>query len=295
MDIKVISGKNSNVWKYVFSDYQYIVEAVLYRYKTFKERTVICCSVQSGCPVGCVFCGTGRKFIKNLSSEEIIFQIKYILTDKKIPVDEIKRFQIMFMSMGEPMLNWDSVEEAIRKLHQLYPSAELLISTIGLKNQKILKRIINVSKEINKIGIQFSIHDYTDEKRDRLIPYRYKLSLDEISRYGQNWYLATGRHPYLNYIVTPENSSKLATLKLRQKFDPKVFYFTLSVLCEINKQKQLRIKEKIELINKLYQKLLSLGFNLRIFNPAGQDDIGGGCGQLWFVQEKLKNMRAKND
>jgi 23S rRNA (adenine2503-C2)-methyltransferase len=63
----------------------------------------------SGCPVGCTFCGTGKKFICNLTAEEIVQQIVEVLTDKGIEHDinsRCEKFQIMFMSMGEPMLNW---------------------------------------------------------------------------------------------------------------------------------------------------------------------------------------------
>lgn len=119
MDCKVFESSEGNVWKYVFTSEDVVAEAVLYRYKDFYDRTVICCSTQSGCPVGCKFCGTGNKFIRNLTADEIIYQIHHILEDKNI-VDvnrRGRRFQIMFMSMGEPMLNWDNVEKAIRLLH----------------------------------------------------------------------------------------------------------------------------------------------------------------------------------
>ncbi len=56
MKVEVKSFKSGNITKYVFYNDDVVYEAVLYRYK---ERTVICCSVQSGCPVGCTFCGTG--------------------------------------------------------------------------------------------------------------------------------------------------------------------------------------------------------------------------------------------
>ena len=104
MDFKVFEGSNKNVWKYVFTKEDGVAEAVLYRYY---ERTVICCSVMSGCPIGCTFCGTGNKFIRNLTDEEITHQIDTVLKDKGIEdVDNNGgRFQIMFMSMGEPLLN----------------------------------------------------------------------------------------------------------------------------------------------------------------------------------------------
>lgn len=124
--VEVFGSSEQNVWKYVFEQDTKIIEAVLYKYQDFYKRTVICCSVMSGCPVGCTFCGTGKKFIGNINSDEIVDQIKYILNDKNIkgisPNGE--RFQIMFMSMGEPMLNGGG-EIAIRKLNTLYPKARV--------------------------------------------------------------------------------------------------------------------------------------------------------------------------
>lgn len=103
-----------NVFKYVFTGKDFVAEAVLYRYGNFYKRTVICCSTMSGCPVGCKFCGTGNKFVRNLTPEEIIYQIDYILSDMNIKDISSKgeRFQIMFMSMGEPFLNYKSMRDA---------------------------------------------------------------------------------------------------------------------------------------------------------------------------------------
>jgi 23S rRNA (adenine2503-C2)-methyltransferase len=119
MDYKVFESSEGNVWKYVFTSDDAVAEAVLYKYGKFSKRTVICCSTQSGCPVGCKFCGTGNKFIRNLMWHEIVDQINSIVQDKNIDPNCCERFQIMFMSMGEPMLNWNQVEMAIRYFHHV--------------------------------------------------------------------------------------------------------------------------------------------------------------------------------
>ena len=134
MEFKVFSSSEGNVWKYIFEKDDAIMETVLYQYESFYERTVICCSVMSGCPVGCKFCGTGAKYIRNLSSDEIVEQIDTVLRDKNIIYDineKCKKLQFMFMSMGEPMLNWENVEKAIIELNNKYSNAQLLLSTIG--------------------------------------------------------------------------------------------------------------------------------------------------------------------
>ena len=130
---EVFESGCGNVSKYVFTGSDYVAETVLYKYGDYYKRTVICCSTQSGCPVGCRFCGTGNKFIRNLTEDEIVSQIITVLNDKGIQDINSKgeRFQIMFMSMGEPMLNWDNVSKAILKLGRDFPNADLLLSTIA--------------------------------------------------------------------------------------------------------------------------------------------------------------------
>lgn len=64
MKVSKFYSSDTNVSKFVFewSNPKGIAESVLYRYGSYRERTVICCSIQSGCPVGCTFCGTGKFF-----------------------------------------------------------------------------------------------------------------------------------------------------------------------------------------------------------------------------------------
>ena len=283
MKTEVKSFKSGNITKYVFYNDDVVYEAVLYRYK---ERTVICCSVQSGCPVGCTFCGTGKKFIRNLTAIEIIDQICDIL-GREVPDG---RFQIMFMGMGEPLLNWDSVSQAIKGLHVWYPTAELLISTIAPR-QIYYESIVALSRKIPKIGLQFSIHKSTDEQRDALISYKNKLSLGEIADFGRNWHKATGRMPYCNYCVDGTNNTIEDAKRLFYLFPPDVFCFTFSVVCSADETMKQAGFHNLRAIEDFQQMFLEYGYNTRIFDPEGQDDIGGGCGQLWFVQKWIKEHR----
>ena len=283
-------SQDDSVCKYVFESENAVAEAVLYKYNRYYDRTVICCSVQSGCPVGCVFCGTGKKFIRNLTSEEIIQQVDYVLKNKGLyNINQAKRFQIMFMSMGEPMLNWDEVEKSIKILHKIYPNAELLISTIGVNNVDVFNRIINISKEIKNVGLQFSIHESNDYKRDKLIPFVNKFKLKQIRDLGSLWWKETGRKPFLNYCINPEhNDSSYDRISLMHLFSPLVFNFTFSVICESNETIKYTINKNLDTLKDFAEQFQSEGYNVRMFNPAGQDDIGGGCGQLWYVQKWMK-------
>jgi 23S rRNA (adenine2503-C2)-methyltransferase len=290
-DVKTMASSEGNVWKYIFEKDDAIAEAVLYKYESFYKRTVICCSVMSGCPIGCTFCGTGKKFIRNLSSEEIVQQIKHILWSKEISDinSKAERFQIMFMSMGEPMLNWDNVEEAIRELNVLYPNAELLLSTIGVDNDKTFGRIVALSKEISKVGLQFSIHKAFDDERNELIPYVNKMPLRKIRDAGLVWWKETGRKPYLNYCIDGTNNSALDSEELKALFSPAVFNLTFSVVCSADETMKDAGYRNYDVIKEFMWEFTRTGYNTRMFDPAGQDDIGGGCGQLWYVQEWMKS------
>lgn len=289
MKIKRYDSSDTNVFKYVFEAEDKIYEAVLYRYGSFKKRTVICCSVQSGCPVGCTFCGTGKQFIKNLTTDEIINQIDYILDEQNINSMEIEKFQIMFMSMGEPFLNYIKVDRAIRTLNKLYSNAQLLVSTIGVKNDENFFKFLALSTKIDEVGLQFSIHKSTDEERSKLIPYKNKYTLREIRDRGMLWHRNTGRKVYLNYCIDNTNNRQQDIDNLKNLFSPLVFNMTFSVICETDETLKDKAHQNLSIIQKFEESFIKDRYNTRIFDPAGQDDIGAGCGTLWHVQEWMKN------
>ena len=294
-NMKIFAGSEGNVWKYVFENNNAIMEAVLYKYENFYKRTVICCSTMSGCPVGCMFCGTGHKFIRNLSSDEIVNQIYTILKDKNIldVAEKGEKTQFMFMSMGEPLLNWDNVEEAIRILNREFPKAQLLISTIAPCEHESINKLINLSKEIDQIGLQFSIHKSNDKERNKLIPYEDKLTLQGIRDFGILWWKETGRKPYLNYCIDGTNNKPIDADNLKMLFSPMVFCITFSVVCSANETMKDAGFKNLDVIRQFEESFLNDGYNTRIFDPAGQDDIGGGCGQLWYVQKWMKEHNIK--
>lgn len=237
MQYKVFASSEGNVWKYVFTKEDMVAEAVLYKYNDFYERTVICCSVMSGCPVGCTFCGTGSKFVRNLQANEIVEQIETVLSDKNLLQDinkKCKKLQFMFMSMGEPMLNWDEVEKAIRILNSKFDNAQLLLSTIGCDNDDVFSKVISISKEIDKIGLQFSIHKSNDEDRNKLIPFHKKMNLEKIRDAGIIWWKETNRKPFLNYCIDGSNNTDNNFKELTNLFSPIIFNFTFSVVCSFD-------------------------------------------------------------
>jgi 23S rRNA (adenine2503-C2)-methyltransferase len=285
-DVKRIQSSDTNVFKYVFEKKDAVAEAVLYKYPTFNERTVVCCSTQSGCPIGCRFCGAGDSFVRSLNADEIVSQTEHLFADKGIDATQVDRMQIMFMSMGEPMLNLKELNPAIIRLHQMYPKAALLISTSAPRVD--YQPVIDISKEVCKVGLQFSVHESTDEARNALIPFKNKLTLAEIAEQGVRWANEVGRRPFFNYCAHEKNTSVQDVDRLEKLFDPSVWEATISVVCERDESVAAANRRQRELASNFQSLLLERGFSTRMFDPAGQDDIGGGCGQLWFVQNWMK-------
>lgn len=286
-EIKIISDDASNVKKYVFTKGDAAVESVLYKYPDYQTRTVICCSTQSGCPVGCRFCGAGDYFVRSLTAEEIVAQAVKCVEDTGVDPATMGRLQIMFMSMGEPLLNMKALDPAIRELYRLYPNAALLISTSAPKTDYAAVRQLSV--DVPTVGLQFSVHESTNEARNKLVPLKGKLTLEEIAEEGEKWFAETGRKPFFNYCAhdansTPEDADRIASL-----YDPKVFCATVSVVCERQEGLPATNDHQRNLASDFASKLVERGYDTRMFDPAGQDTVGGGCGQLWYLQEWMRN------
>ena len=286
-EIKIIDSSDTNVKKFVFEKENAVAEAVLYKYPTYEDRTVICCSTQSGCPVGCRFCGAGNYFVRSFKAEEIVFQVDHCLESQNIDASKIDKFQIMVMSMGEPLLNINNLSVAFKELNIKYPNAALLVSTSAPRTN-MWSSFMLLAEDIDNIGLQFSVHASTDDARNKLMPMKAKLSLAQISDKGHEFFYRTGRKPFFNYCVTDHNNSQEDAQRLFHLFDPEIFEATLSVVCETDQNMSDAVQSQHDKVSEFSSKLLELGFNTRVFDPAGQDDIGAGCGMLWETQKFVK-------
>ena len=295
-NIEVKESAEVSVKKLIMKNESAMAETVLYKYPTYLDRTVICASTMSGCPIGCRFCGAGDFFARNLTADEIVQQVDVALElamedSPNSSVDDIERLQIMVMSMGEPLLNKKGLVASFEELYAKYPHAALLISTVG---PDINYQWVNeLSQQIPTIGLQFSIHKSTDEARNELIPFKKKLNLKQISKAGKSWYEATGRKPFFNYCASHDNSSSEDASRLATLFPPHIWEATVSVICERNDGLPAKSDAQVTLANTFSAKLLNHSFNVRVFDPAGQDDIGGGCGQLFAVQKWAQENEVK--
>ena len=286
-EIKELQSKDTDVKKYIFTKEDAIAESVLYKYNSYEERTVMCISTQTGCPMGCVFCGTGKFFGRDLTSDEILSQVYHMVETNNINMTEVNKLQIMVMSMGEPLLNINNLNTAFKELNNKYPNAALLVSTSAPRTN-MWSSFMLLAGEIDKIGLQFSVHASTDEARNKLMPMKAKLSLGQISDKGHEFFYRTGRKPFFNYCVTDHNNSQEDAQRLFHLFDPEVFEATLSVVCETDQSMSDAVQSQRNKVAEFSSKLLELGFNTRVFDPAGQDDIGAGCGMLWETQKFVK-------
>jgi 23S rRNA (adenine2503-C2)-methyltransferase len=142
------------------------------------------------------------------------------------------------------------------------------------------------------VGLQFSVHESTDEARAALIPFKSKLTLAEMATEGEQWAVATSRQPFFNYCAHAGNTSAEDADRLAALFDPDIWQATISVVCEREENVAAAHQRQRQLALDFQQRLAEKGYSTRCFDPAGQDDVGGGCGQLWRVQEWMRTHSA---
>lgn len=181
------------------------------------ERWMIGVSTMSGCPVRCKFCATGNmKSYRNLTAEEIVEQVEFIVNNNpNFNPTESKEFKINYTRMGEPFLNIDEVKKAIAIINDRYPNAHHYISTIGIKGS-------DFSFVKDNITLQISLHSFDDEKRNWLIPFKNKLTIEELGQIRTESNLKTT----INLTLVDE--SDFDAEKLQKYFDKEHFFVKLS-------------------------------------------------------------------
>ena len=183
------------------------LEAVLMRYRD--GRRTVCLSSQSGCPLTCNFCATGQmRFARNLSASEILDQALHFRRIE--PIDHV-----VFMGMGEPMMNLDAVIAAARRLPDLgVTHRRTTISTVGWLPG--LERFIDEVDE--PIRLALSLHAPDDALRRRLMPVNDRYPLDEVLAQCARYVDLHGRRMYVEYVMlqgindSPEQARDLARL-----------------------------------------------------------------------------------
>jgi len=189
------------------------VEAVLMRYRD--GRRSVCVSSQSGCPLTCTFCATGQmRFGRNLTAGEILDQALHFRRIE--PIDHV-----VFMGMGEPMLNVDAVLEAARRLPDVgVTHRRTTISTVGWLPG--LRRFVDEVDE--PIRLALSLHAPTDALRSELMPVNDRYPLEDIVAECRRYVALRGRRVYVEYVMlagvndAPDHARELGRLLGREHF-----------------------------------------------------------------------------
>lgn len=249
------------------------IESVILR---SNERITLCISTQSGCPVGCVFCATGKLgFFRNLSAGEIIEQVIHLM--RLLAENDEHITNIVLMGMGEPFLNYDAVLTAVKRLNDKnglnIGARRITISTIGIPD-----KIIRFANENLQVNLAISLHAPNDSLRRELVPIAEKISLADILNACRYYVDRTHRRVTFEYVlVAGVNDQPRHALELCDLLD--------GLLCHVNliglnptdhysgKTPQLKA------MNEFGHILLSHKIPTSIRNSQGTD-IQAACGQL---------------
>ncbi len=174
-----------------------IVETVLMRHAD--GRRTVCLSSQVGCPLQCSFCSTGQLgFRRNLTAEEIVEQV--LLWQRQLAVVGEKVDNVVFMGMGEPLLNLAAVLKAIETLHNPEAFAigwrHMAISTVGLVPE--IKQLIKFGQQIK---LAWSLHAADNRLRDRLMPVNKRYNLEQVKKAMLEYAQITNRRVMVEYLM----------------------------------------------------------------------------------------------
>lgn len=190
----------------------HVIESVLI---PEERRLTLCLSTQVGCPLACSFCATGSLGLaRNLTTAEIVDQVT-LAREQLEPGESLTN--VVFMGMGEPLLNWPAVRESIAIL--THPKAlamaprRVTVSTSG-----VVPRIHDVL-EAAPVNLAVSLHATTDEVRDVLVPLNKRFPIDVLLASLRDDPLVTRRRPvFFEYTLmagvndSPEDARRLARL-----------------------------------------------------------------------------------
>jgi len=180
------------------------------------ERWMIGVSTMSGCPVRCKFCATGTmKKYRNLTADEIVDQVLLVLSKRDEYFSEAFEHKINYTRMGEPFLNIEAVKKAIQIIDNFYPGTHHYVSTIGISGS-------DFSWIKDNITLQISVHSLRNEKRNWLIPYNKKMTLEELGQIRTESNLKTT----VNMTLVDESDFDINELK--RLFDKDRFFIKLS-------------------------------------------------------------------
>jgi 23S rRNA (adenine2503-C2)-methyltransferase len=295
---EVLKEKSGETMKFLFKteDLLYI-EAVLILAEeddeTKESRMTLCVSSQAGCPLGCVFCATGQMgFKRNLSTDEIIAQI--LLAEKKV-LDEkgnkdalaAKRSisNIVFMGMGEPLLNVESVLKAIKILNfsggYNLGSRHFTISTAG-----IIQKISALREEKIQLRLAVSLHSAIQKKREILMPIASENPLPELMEAVRDYQKSLERRVTFEYVLLRGENDSEEEVEALKEITAGIDY-NLNVIA-YNPIPGLPYQTPTEKELQAFLTLLKKHNIPFVVRRSKGREINGGCGQLGLYWEQKK-------
>jgi 23S rRNA (adenine2503-C2)-methyltransferase len=251
------------------------------------ERETLCISSMSGCSVGCEFCATGKiGFKRNLQASEILEQI--FLVEQYL---NTKLTNIVFMGMGEPLLNYNNVVQAIEILtdpnYELFSRKKITLSTAGVANK--IKQLATTNRPV-KLAI--SLHFTTNILRSKIMPINLSSPLEDLMDAVEIYYKSTKMPITYEYILfaglndTDGDVKRLVKIARRVPSKVNIIPFNdISFIQQTNLSKDLKIATK-EQIKNFSDKLKENGI-VSITRDSFGGDIEAACGQLALSETNI--------
>ena len=251
-----------------------IVESVLIPTAT---RTTACISSQVGCSLDCKFCATARlKRMRNLNPDEIYDQVMAIDKESRLYHDR-PLSNIVFMGMGEPLMNYNNVLAAISKITSQDGLAmspkRITVSTSGIP--KMIKKLADDEVRFN---LAVSLHSAIDEVRTAIMPFNKTFPLVELKESLEYWYQKTKSRITYEYVVWNGINDKKEDIDALIKF---CSYVPCKInLIEYNPIDDDAFQQASEMaIGNYISALESKGIVVNVRRSRGKD-IDAACGQL---------------
>ena len=261
----VFNGGDTRKYAFELCDH-YCIETVCIQRKT---GTTVCVSTMVGCPVGCVFCESGKNgFIRNLTPSEIVQQI--VLLREKVN-------RIVFMGMGEPLFNYDNLVKAIHILRDRdglnFPTDGITISTVGP-----LQQLKKIREEHLKIQLTLSLHATDQRTRDIVMPHMKGHDIRKVVETVLSYSERHNRKVTIAYLLIPGLNDRSSDVRqLGKWFRGKN---VLINLLQYNETSNSRIKRpnKQQLVA-FKTRLEDAGLEVKLRESRG-NRIKAACGQL---------------
>ncbi|HZW62516.1 MAG TPA: 23S rRNA (adenine(2503)-C(2))-methyltransferase RlmN [Flavobacteriaceae bacterium] len=251
-----------------------VVESVLI---PTAKRTTACVSSQVGCSLDCTFCATSRlKRMRNLNPDEIFDQVVAIDKESRLYYNR-PLTNIVFMGMGEPLMNYNNVLKAIDKITSPEGLAmspkRITVSTSGIP-----KMIKKMADDEVKFKLAVSLHSAIDEKRTQIMPFNAHFPLHELREALQYWYAKTKNRITYEYVVWQginDTQEDIDALIQFCKFAPSKVN-----LIEYNPIDDGTFKQASDAAVKQYVSQLEAGGITVTIRRSRGKDIDAACGQL---------------